>query len=168
MCTFMMEKYSLSPGMLAAVILVTRSALYKYVWGTPFLTLLQSHQPPWYGWCSSHWFCAPSNYVSQSLSVFVVMCRDGFAWNFTYIGQLAAQALHIMCLLVLFEREVPFGDPERLCIEVWDLCICFLKWFLCNLSPVMGQQSLVMVYFCLSPEFWCLTAISGCKEQTMS
>lgn len=79
MCTFVMEKYLLSSGMLAAVILVTRSALCKHVRGTPFLTVLQSHQRPWYGLCSSHRFCAPSNYVSQSFSVFVVMCHDGFA-----------------------------------------------------------------------------------------
>lgn len=100
MCIFMMEKYSLSPGTLAAAILVTRSALCKYVWGTPFLIVLQSHQPPWYGLCSSHRFYAPSNYASQSLSVFVVKCHDGFAWDFTYIGQVAAQALHSVFLLL--------------------------------------------------------------------
>lgn len=41
MCIFLMEKYSLSPGMLAATIPVKRNALCKYVMGTPFLTVLK-------------------------------------------------------------------------------------------------------------------------------
>lgn len=148
MCTFMMENCLPSPGMLATVILVTRHALCKYARGTPFLTVLQSNQPPWYDLCSSHQFCAASNYVSQSLNVFMVMRHDGFAWVFTYLGWVAAQALHRMFLFLQFEREVPFRDPERLCIELWDLRICFLKWFPCSLFPVAGQQILGMVYFC--------------------
>lgn len=70
-------------------------------------------------------FYAPSNYASQSLSVFVVKCHDGFAWDFTYIGQVAAQALHSVFLLLQFERKILSRDPERLCIEAWDFCICF-------------------------------------------
>lgn len=48
----------------------------------------QSHHPPQYGLGSSVDFCVPSTYVSQSLSVFVIMCCHGFAWDFTCMGQL--------------------------------------------------------------------------------
>lgn len=41
MCIFLMEKYSLSPGMQAATVPVTRNGLCKYVMSTPFLTVLK-------------------------------------------------------------------------------------------------------------------------------
>lgn len=53
-------------------------------------------------------------------------------------------------------------------VEVWDLCICFLKSFPGCLFPVTRQQRFGGGLLLLSPEFWCLTSISGCKEQTVS
>lgn len=39
MCIFLMEKYSLSPGMLAATVPLIRNALCKHVRGAPFLAI---------------------------------------------------------------------------------------------------------------------------------
>lgn len=127
------EKYLLSPGMPVAVIPVTRCALCKYVRGAPFLTVRQSHQPPWEGLHSLHWLCAPSNCVSQSSSVFVLTCHDGFAWDFTYIGQVAAQALQFVS-----SPLVSKGSSSQ---RSWKVVYRSVG-FVCLLFKVVSTQSL--------------------------
>lgn len=79
MCIFLMEKYSLSPGMLAAAIPVTRNSLCTYIRGAPFLALLKVIIHHSMAQAVPVGICVPSTYMSQALSVFVIMCCHGFA-----------------------------------------------------------------------------------------
>lgn len=112
-------QWSLWPGVLFA--------------NTPFLTVRQSHQPPWEGLHSLHWLCAPSNCVSQSSSVFVLTCHDGFAWDFTYIGQVAAQALQFVS-----SPLVSKGSSSQ---RSWKVVYRSVG-FVCLLLKVVSTQSL--------------------------
>lgn len=76
--------------------------------GFPFLTVLQCHQLPWYGLCRSHLFCVTSSSVSQSLSVFVVICHAGIWKTFCLYLAVSVQALHSVFFFSYFEREVFF------------------------------------------------------------
>lgn len=98
MCIFLMEKYSLSSGMLAVTIPVTRNTLWKYFRGTPYCS--QSHHPPQYGLGSSHGFLCTQYLCVPVLECVVRMCSHGFACGFPYVGQLLPRHFNSMFLLL--------------------------------------------------------------------
>lgn len=77
MCIFLMEKYSLSPGILAAAVPVMKKCSLEICQTYSFPFCSQIHHRPQYGLGSSRGFLCTQHLVSQSLSEFAIMCCHG-------------------------------------------------------------------------------------------